>query len=418
MVVSNVLSRSFQWFVTALLLLYPVAALAIHNAGNAIFYSMLLASLASLALRIRPAGMPGFASLLRRYWPLCLALAATVLAVFLQQASAGQFAFKHYDRALRLALFPLVLWILMLVDLKHLKLLTWSFMAAALVLAVKAYLFTDGGVVRDGNIGFISVIAYSNIALLFGVLSLCAFRGEGRVQKPLCLLAFLAGAYTGVLTQTRGGWVAVGLFVVFFFSVSRMNIGRKLLCVLALALALGAMFSFNEAARERLFNTSSEISSYAQGEQKSTAVGIRLQLWGAALKLFARNPVFGIGRDNYEPNIKAMADRGEVTRELTTLAHSHNELLFSMAISGIFGAAALLAVYLVPAWYFASHLRDTSPDCRVAAQSGCLIVIGFFAFGLTDLMFFWPVLDGLYVILLAAFLVQVKKSATPVPIVA
>ena len=128
------------------------------------------------------------------------------------------------------------------------------------------------------------------------------------------------------------------------------------------------------------------------------------------MKLFSQQPVFGIGRENYGPSIKAMADRNEVTQELTSLAHSHNEILFNMAISGIFGLLSTLSVYLVPGYYFVRELKSQSAQVRSAAQSGCVVVISFFAFGLTDLMFFWPVLCGYYVILISIFLATIIKA--------
>ncbi|MCA1324814.1 O-antigen ligase family protein [Herbaspirillum sp. alder98] len=397
--------------VAFLLLLFPVVTLSIHNAGNSILLLLILIALASMAMRVRPDGI-GFSDLFRQYWPVALAMSMGVIAVLANQAWSGDFAFKYYDRAFRLAVFPLVLWSIMFVPRKYFRLLLWSLFLAAVVLAVKAFVFFEGGNVRVGNIGFLSIIAYSDIALLFGVLCLtmAASLSTGKVTIACGIIAAAAGAYTGVLTQTRGGWLAVVLFVIFFFHVSSLSLRRKWLVLFSFVVLVAAMFAVNEPGRTRLFNTTSEVINYTQGEGKTTAVGIRLQLWDAALKLFARQPVFGIGRENYEPSIKEMAAQGEVTNELTTLAHSHNEILFNMVISGIFGLVAVLSVYLVPGWYFFRELHHASSEVRAAARCGCLLVLGFFAFGLTDLMFFWPAVAGLYTIMIAAFLAQVHKA--------
>jgi O-antigen ligase len=401
-----------QWLATVLLLMYPVVALTVHDAGNAILYLLLVVSLLALALRVSPDGLK-FGEMLRQYWPLHLAMGSVCLAVLLNQIWSGNFSLKFYDRGLRLAVFPLIFWVLFFVPLRHIKLLQWSFFLAAIVAAVKAYIFTDGGHFRDGNIGFLSIIAYSDITLLAGVICLVCLGWHKTKIVPvffLSALACVAGAYTTVLTATRGSWLAVPLLMIFFFTFLNVKRRQKLWWGGALILALVLIFSWNQQARNRFLSTQSDLASYSQGEGRRTSTGIRLQLWGAALKLIAREPVFGIGRENYESSIREMAARNEVTKDVVSLAHSHNELLFNTVISGIFGLFAILAAYVVPGYYFARELRHESAEVRTAARSGCAVVISFFAFGLTDLMFFWPVLGGYYVIATAVFLAAIVKA--------
>lgn len=58
------------------------------------------------------------------------------------------------------------------VPLHPLKWIQWGFVIAAFLAAIKAYALTEGGTIRNGNIGFLSIIAYSDIALLTGLLAL------------------------------------------------------------------------------------------------------------------------------------------------------------------------------------------------------------------------------------------------------
>jgi O-antigen ligase len=401
-----------QWLVTILLLLFPVVASTVHDAGNAILYLLLLTSLLAFALRVSPDGVR-FGELFRQYWPLHLAMASVCLAVLLNQIWSGNLAFKFYDRGLRLAVFPLIFWVLFFVPLRHIKLLQWSFFVAAIVAAVKAYFVTRGWEIREGNIGFLSIIAYSDIAFLAGVLCLTC-RGWSTSKSNwillLRVLACIAGAFTSILTATRGSWLAVPLWLIFFFVFSDIRPRQKWLWSAALVAAVVLVFSLNQEARDRVRSVQSDLASYSQGEGRSTSTGIRLQLWSAAVRLIEREPVFGIGRENYEPSIRQMYERNEVTKDLTSLAHSHNEILFNTVISGLFGLFALLAVYIVPGYYFARELRHESEDVRTAARSGCILVLGFFAFGLTDLMFFWPMLGGYYVITAGVFLAAIVKA--------
>ncbi|WP_041679502.1 O-antigen ligase family protein [Cupriavidus necator] len=402
----------FQSLVSALLLAYPAIALFVHNAGNAILFLLLILSVTAMTIRLQPDGV-GFGELLKAYWPLHLAMASGCLAIFINQLWTGEFAARDYDRALRLAIFPFVFWILFFVPIRHLKLLQWSFLAAAVIAMAKAYIFTNGGDVRDGNIGFISIIAYSDIALLAGVLCVVSFGwNEGKLKLVLLvkILACVAGLYTSVLTATRGSWLAIPLFLIFFLFFARLEVRRKWLWVASFVVVVGLMLTLNQNAANRFLDTQSDLAAYSHGGGKSTSTGHRLQLWGAALTLIAREPVFGIGRENYDSSIKEMARKKEITGELTRFAHSHNEILFSTVVSGVFGLLSALALYLVPGYFFARELSNTAPDIRTAARMGCALVIGFFSFGLTDLMFFWPVLGGYYSIMIGAFLVFIIRS--------
>ncbi|KAF7962148.1 hypothetical protein AWV80_25150 [Cupriavidus sp. UYMU48A] len=217
-----------------------------------------------------------------------------------------------------------------------------------------------------------------------------------------------------MLTATRGSWLAIPFLVVFFLFFAHFEVKRKWLWMAPLALVVGLMLTFNQNATKRIFDTQSDLMAYSHGGGKSTSTGHRLQLWGAAIKLIERAPIFGIGRENYDTSIQEMARRKEITPELTRFAHSHNEILFSTVVSGVFGLFSTLALYLVPGYFFARELGNTAPGVQTAARMGCVLVIGFFSFGLTDLMFFWPVLGGYYSIMIGAFLVFIARSKRPV----
>jgi O-antigen ligase len=397
--------------IATLFLAHIVLAIVVHDIGNAILYLMLVLSLFLLAFRFRPDNAR-FGHLLRQYWPLYLAMSSLFLSVLLNQIHSGHFAFKYYDRSIRLAIFPLIFWLLFFVPLHQLKWLQWGLITAVFLATVKAYMLTAGGTVRTGNIGFLSIIAYSDVTFLAGLLSLISVGWNARFAKNALILktaACATGAYATILCATRGGWLAIPFFIIFFLFFAKIRIWHKWWWCFAAIVFMTILCLSSNAVRHRVDDVRDNLVEYSQGS-KDTSIGIRLQLWEAALKLFAEEPVFGVGRENYDPDIKAMADRHEVTQSLTTLAHSHNEILFNMAISGVFGMLASLALYLVPGYYFARKLGHADLQIRTTARMGCALCIGFFAFGLTDLMFFWTTLGGYYAIMVAALLVCMIKQ--------
>jgi len=406
----------FSWCLTALLLIYPLTATTIHDAGNIILFLLLILALISLVVGWHPSEVNG-KQILRAYWPMHLAMVSACIAILIHQVWTGDFGFKYYDRALRLATFPLILWVLLFIPLHRVKWLQWSFIAAAFIITIKAYVYTQGGDLRPSNIGFLSCIAYADIGLLLGVLAIISLGWNKPKSISLVIIKALActmGAYASILTATRGSWLAVPLLAIFFFYFARLKVKRKALWAAGLIVVIVFAFSLNRNAYERMTATSNDLISYSDGENKTTSTGLRLQLWGAALNMIKQAPIFGIGREHYDSSIQTMVAAHEVTPELTAFAHSHNEILFNTVISGVFGLISTLALYIVPGYYFWRERSNPSDEIRTAAYMGCTVAICFFAFGLTDLMFFWPVLGGYYSIMIASlmrFIIQGNSEA-------
>lgn len=400
--------------------LFPALSLVLHNAGNACLYLLVACSIVALVSRYKPMET-SFIQLLIQYWPLHLAMASLACAVLINQLVTGDYQIKQYDRALRLAVFVPVFWIVLSAPLKYLKNVQWAFIVGALLAMTKAYLLTDGGIDRDGNIGFLSTIAFSNIALLLGVMALLSFGWNDRRQKivfSLKVLVCCIGVYTTILAKTRGSWIAIPFFlVIVFMFFDNIRIRHKLaILVVALAMLVG-IFSLSSVVQERVAETQSDIGLYVSGKNPDTSIGTRLQLWNAALILFEEHPIVGIGRENYASGINELVVRKIVTPAAAHFAHSHNEILFNMAILGIFGLLASVSIYCVPAYYFIRDMRHGDKGIRTAAYLGLILCVGFFIYGLTDLMFFWTVLGGFYTMSVAVFLACIIKRKKEIELI-
>jgi O-antigen ligase len=401
-----------QWAVAIAVAAFPVLSIVMHNAGNACLYLLLICSMLAAGRGVKPMDT-GFLPLLRQYWPLHLAMAGLVVATLLNHLSTGNFSIRNYDRALRLAVFAPVFWIILLLPIRYLRIVQWSAMAGVLLALLKAYALTEGGLGRPTTIGFLSTIAYSNIAFLLGTIAVISIgwnHGKQKTIIALKLLAFCAGIYTTILTATRSSWLAVPAVMIFgLIFIGRARIKHKYAIAIFLTVLLGGFFFYNPTVQSRVAEVVSDIGQYRSGQNPDTSIGLRLQMWQASWLLFKAHPVFGIGRENYSREIADLAGRGIVTPAAAHFAHSHNELLFNMAISGIFGLIATLAIYCVPAFYFAREIRHPDRQIRTAAGIGVVHCLCFFIYGFTDIMFFWAVLGGFYAITVAVFLTFIIK---------
>lgn len=326
-------------------------------------------------------------------------------AVLVNQAMLGQGGFRAYDMPAQLACFVLLSWGLLLVPGNHLKNLQWGLVAGALFCGIALYVLTKGGVERPLHVFGMPLIPFVLMGLLVGVFAVFSIGWNAADEKIAVGLKILAGAvvlYGAYLSQTRGSWVVLPVFIAIGFGLLReLQLRFKLAFLLLAAAFLAGGYILGDTVQRRFAEASSDVQQYIDGKEKNTPVGIRLQLWEGAWLLFSENPVSGIGRDRYPEAMQQLVQRRVITVDAAMHPHSHNDLLFQMATLGIFGLAALLALYFVPAFYFLRDLRHADRQARTIAAMGLALSLGFFVFGLTDTMFYWRVSYTFYVVFLA-----------------
>jgi O-antigen ligase len=115
--------------------------------------------------------------------------------------------------------------------------------------------------------------------------------------------------------------------------------------------------------------------------------------------------------------LKDLAARKIISPIAAEQQHSHNEALFMMSRLGLFGLAALLAVYFVPAFYFWREMRNEDREIRGAAGMGLALCFGIMVPGLTDVVFLWWEVFPFYAIGSALFLAYIirRKEFVTIP---
>ncbi len=405
-----------QWSVMAIATLFPMVVFVVPKGANSSFYLLLLFGLAGLACRCKPMGK-SFGEVLREYWPIHLAMASLVCAILLNQWSSGNFSFKTYDMPFRLACFALIFWILLLVPDRHLKNVQWGLLAGTFICAAVLYFGTRAGIDRPLRLFNVPIVPFANIAILMGILTLFSIAWNRSNEKFLIGLKLLAGAsalYGSHLSQTRGSWIVLPVFVAIAWAfLTDVKLRHKAMLVLLSTILLLGSYMLSNTVQTRVNDGMSDVSQYFQNKNLNTPVGIRLQLWRGSWLAFMENPFFGIGRERYANGALLLADRGEITLDAATHPHSHNELLFHMMTLGVFGMVAILSLYFVPAFFFLREIRHPDRELRTVAGMGLALTLGFFVFGLTDVMFYWSVSYTFYVIVLAVLFAHlVKRKAS------
>jgi O-antigen ligase len=369
------------------LFLYPILLLTLHGGMSWMFAVLFIIALVNLSRN-------------RRYisdtldFPhltvLSIAMASPTIAILLSQSFHADFNGYPYDGVSRLLLAIPILLVLRKVDIKHLGIIQYAFPLGAIgaFFAVKFYPLNQ---VRPWSIEtyFLNHIHLGNLSLMLGALSVLSIHWMRKDPLWAILLkcaGFIAGLYVSMLTGSRGGWVALPfiLFIWFYFrSSSKPWLKIGLAASLALVICIASYFAVH-AIRSRIDLIYTDLLAFSSGNL-DTSIGIRLQLWKAALHLFWENPFFGIGADGFKPATQALAASGYITPSAGEFggAEVHNEILAHLVRFGIFGLISILLVYFVPFILFLKLANTSLHSKRTAAIMGLVLVVGFFIFGLT-----------------------------------
>lgn len=399
---------ALERLVTVLLLGFASLGLVVPGWSNASLFLLALCGVAAWSLRDGQDAMAW-----RDYRVLCLVMALPLLAVLIHQVGLGDHRFQDYDRPLRLALFVLVLLALRRLPAARLAWLPWAWSVALVLCFAKAWVITEGGTLpNSGSLGFMAGIAFSNMALLLAAwLLLSLTQAHGRLDLLLRVLAIVLACGVTFMIKTRGTWLVLPFYAVFFICYLRhLKVWHKLLILALPVLVLAVAMAGSSMVRERIYDVHDNLVAYADGSNRDTSVGQRLEVWRGSWMMFQQYPWLGVGRENFKPELHSLAGQGRISPSVVELPHSHNGMLFQMALWGMAGLVAWWLVYLVPLVMFCRALRHPAARVRSYAAMGATMCIGFWVFDLTDVMFFWVILNGFYAINLALFLLGMEHA--------
>mgnify|MGYP000048800105 FL=1 len=250
---------------------------------------------------------------------------------------------------------------------------------------------------RPENVPEYNAVSYGNLLLLMTVISTLSIGWQltryRKTEIAFKVLTAVVGFIGFLATQTRSGWVGVPFFIliglVLFYGKFSL---RKIVVPAIVALSLiAAVFVLNPITRTRTQDAINEITECARNPVAVSSVCVRIQLWHASIMMFKQNPLIGNGStQKFRTTIQELAKQGVVSGFITTeeFDEPHNDMMYAMASYGLLGMTGLLLLYFAPGWIFIKRLASDMPhNSRVAAAMGLAVCIGFFTFGLTELMF-------------------------------
>lgn len=124
-------------------------------------------------------------------------------------------------------------------------------------------------------------------------------------------------------------------------------------------------------------------------------VGLRMEMWLAAGKMFVKHPILGTGTGAFSESARRMIANGRIAPGVAAFDHPHNDYMAALGQQGIVGFAVLLGLFLTP--LLAARRRDG----RRSGTSLLLLPAGWMVFSLTETLFVHSLVITWYIVVTA-----------------
>lgn len=127
------------------------------------------------------------------------------------------------------------------------------------------------------------------------------------------------------------------------------------------------------------------------------SIGERLEMWRAAWHVFLKHPWVGAGTGSFKEEVDKMVRVGEVSPQVISYDHPHNDYLNALSGGGFLGLIAYLVALIYPLVLYAKALRENDRCVRSMGYLGIIMIAGLLIFGITESMFIHSIVMSWYV---------------------
>jgi len=251
-----------------------------------------------------------------------------------------------------------------------------------------------------------NAIPFSVSVFSLSLLSALNTYNSNRFYRTIAFLGMSAGLYSStLLSGTRGTLlVLILVFPVLIYYLKRSNLFFGEILKALPFLLIFVFFTFNstniEAYKNKTFVTNSSTSSAP--EEKTT--NIRFVIWTAAIQAIEKQPIKGHGITQRFTSIRPYLpeSHGHVWH-----SHSHNDVISSTVISGVFGGI-LAILYLISPVLFIMLTGSFRGD---SAFLGVSFLALYLVTGITNTMIFNEVASAWIPISILSIGILIKESS-------
>ncbi len=248
--------------------------------------------------------------------------------------------------------------------------------------------------------GFLNIIHFGNIGLVFGLFCIAGMLWAGtqgqyaRHWRAAFVLGVLASIYTVMASGSRGSWLAIPpVALVFLYAfMHRRNIKHALMALAGVVLVVGVVFSVPETGVQDRYDLAvTEVdkymtTKYVGKDAAVSSVGARLEIWRTAFILIPQRPLLGWSHQEARAEVERLVAEKKVDPYMLEMANTHNNYLEVLLFQGAIGLVLLLAMYLLPFWYFCKRLRSPDIAVKALALCGSTLLASYFMFGMSQVI--------------------------------
>lgn len=376
-----------------LLVVYPSAFLLVKGGMNGTMILML--AIALLVWLFPPANLPPVVWK-NEWWKYVFAMFGMSLAILISQLANDELLARPHDAASRYWLAIPIFMLALRLRPSILSAMQYSFPLAAIL----CWFFAVNDANGPGS-GFslpgLNKILFGDYLLLFGTLSLLSVNWFGKdtwVLRTFKWTGFAFGMVAAMQSGTRGALLAIPVLIAIYLIFRGIRFTFRVLvlsAVIGIAI-IGIIYISSQTMQQRLEVLMNDIVTYQKGN-RDTSTGLRWQLNVAAIEIFLRNPIAGVGPeivggapDGFAREMQKLLKEGKLTptaAEVGRCCHPHNEILAKAADLGVIGLVALLALYIVPLRMFWRAMHSDQREKKVSGLLGASFIGAHMAFGMT-----------------------------------
>lgn len=269
------------------------------------------------------------------------------------------------------------------------RLLIWFSFASSLILLTNSLYF---GQLTIRDTGLLNAIPYATICATIAIVGLSLFF---HTRKVIPLLTFILATACVVLSETRGIWLAllVAISILSFFQLKNNKQNRKIFFISAIVIIIASIL-MKDTITKRIDATKHEFNRIESGDY-SSSIGLRFQMWDAAIKIAQYNLWFGVGSE-HKQIMQELVKKGELQHSIGKFHpdHYHNQFFENLAKMGIIGLILTLVLFAVPVIHTLKHHQKSGNGLILA------LVSLYFIACLTDVPFWYAETNLMYLLLI------------------
>ena len=265
--------------------------------------------------------------------------------------------------------------------------------------------------------GGINAILFGDISLLLGFMSVISYSyfKQFRFSAVFPLMGLISGIGASFLSQSRGGWIAIPFLLIVILATSyyqkKINMKQAVLSLMSsIAFILIVFYLSWDLFGSRIELAIHQFNSYFLPGNTNihTSVGARLEIWKGAMLLISDYPALGAGMGGWQDIFAIQVSEGRML-DTSLYTNIHNQILQEGVNKGIIGIFSYLALNIYLFYYFLSKIKNSSDNHELHAI-GLLLVVGYFIFGLTNVVFSHGTFNTFFVSMLALVFTLAKSD--------